>query len=72
MTRGGSSHGSRKGVGNKVNVHKKLYERVTSELGVVRRYRNPVIEGLSRIELIDGKIDNKKEGVQSRSVEYFG
>jgi hypothetical protein len=44
-------------------VHKKLYERVISELGVVRRYRNPVIEGLLRIELIDGEIDNKKEGV---------
>jgi hypothetical protein len=44
-------------------VHKKLYERVISELGVVRRYRNPVIEGLLRIELVDGEIDDKKEGV---------
>jgi hypothetical protein len=68
ITRGGSSRGSRGRGGNEARAIKKLYERANSELGVVRRYRNPVIDSLARIDIMhsgpDGrrKIDSNREG----------
>jgi hypothetical protein len=61
MTRGGSSRGSRGRGGNEIRAIKKLYERANSELAVVRRYRNPVLEGLARLNLEESGPDGRRK-----------